>query len=628
MQPMITATGHRLKKFSAAGTRGRLSLLPLLLLLIDAVMPYPLPAWESLIGSRWSKIHEMKVGPFITDQANNTFASEGGSPSKRRNDQFSTPGAVESLSKGRIMREVFIAVTDGSMSSLEGTVIPDNSDDCSSSIPTTRDYTLLPWKPGYGNPLTLDELELSAPPPNRTIGTRKACLQYEPDTTKPVLSWRTGVGKSYLIPALEIPAFVLLLNGYARLVYGDETYGTNLSTFWDHVVHGPWVIDQDSFQINQLRHPYQGSIYHGIARSTGLDFWESLGYTFAGSFLWETAGETTPPSINDQIASGVAGSFLGEPLFRMASLLLEGGGRNPGFWRELGAAVLSPPTGFNRLAFGDRFKAVFPSHNPAIFQRLRLGAMTNVQLSDSGGGNVQQNEAAFDYFIVYGLPGNPDYGYKRPFNYFEFEFSVASGTEYLFENVTTRGLLVGKEYEVGGNYQGVGGLYGSFDYLAPQIFRYSSTAFSGGTTAQWRLSSQMVLQGTVLGGIGYGAAGTIGGSDQSNYHYGITGQGLLALRLIFGRSAMLDISGREYYISGLGSRNPGESDIIGRLNVGLTVRFYGNHALAIQYVGSSRLAYYPDRNDIHQTIGTLGLFYTLLGDTRFGAVEERHTNPP
>ena len=43
-----------------------------------------------------------------------------------------------------------------------------------------------------------------------------------------------------------------------------------------------------------------------------------------GSFLWETAGETTPPSINDYVTTTIGGSFVGESLFRMASLLLEG----------------------------------------------------------------------------------------------------------------------------------------------------------------------------------------------------------------------------------------------------------------------------------------------------------------
>ena len=152
-------------------------------------------------------------------------------------------------------------------------------------------------------------------------------------------------------------------------------------------------------------HPYQGSIYHGFARSAGLNYWESLGYTFLGSFLWETAGETTHPSINDQVASGIAGSFFGELLFRMASLLLESGGGEPGFWQELGAAALSPPTGFNRLVFGDRFKPVFPSRDPAIFQWVRLGE--GLIVSNRTGSSITRNrQETLNYSMAYGLPGS------------------------------------------------------------------------------------------------------------------------------------------------------------------------------------------------------------------------------
>jgi hypothetical protein len=67
-------------------------------------------------------------------------------------------------------------------------------------------------------------------------------------------------------------------------------------------------------------------MYHGFARSAGLNYWESLIYTNVGSFLWETGGETTNPSINDQFAGGIGESFFGEALFRMAGLVLEGDG--------------------------------------------------------------------------------------------------------------------------------------------------------------------------------------------------------------------------------------------------------------------------------------------------------------
>ncbi len=195
-------------------------------------------------------------------------------------------------------------------------------------------YTFLASKLGDDHIAAPEMIELSDITLNRTENISldgKARLKEKPEQTTRTLSWETGAGKSYLIPALEIPAFLLLLNGYDRLAYpnsvepdGKKTYNTNLSTFWDHVVHGPWGVDTDAFNVNQFMHPYQGSMYHGFARSAGLNYWESLLYTNAGSFLWETGGETTHPSINDQIASGIGGSFFGEALFRMASLVLEG----------------------------------------------------------------------------------------------------------------------------------------------------------------------------------------------------------------------------------------------------------------------------------------------------------------
>ena len=450
-----------------------------------------------------------------------------------------------------------------------------------------------------------------------------------PEAPKPVLSWETGAGKSYLVPALEIPGFILLLNGYDRFAYpnevegGEKVYDTNLSTFWDHAVHGPWGSDQDNFSTNQFKHPYQGSIYYGFARSAGLSFWESSAYTFAGSFLWETAGETTSPSVNDQIASGIAGSFFGEPLFRMASLVLEGDGGKPELWRELCAAVISPTLGFNRLVFGDDFKSIFPSRNPATFWRLRLGATLNSDLNDQGESSpIKRGDATADFSMAYGLPGKPGYGYTRPFDYFHFEFIAVDNSENPLEDLMIRGLLFGKKYEVGDSYRGIWGLYGGYDYISPQIFRVSTTAASLGTTFQWWLAQAVALQGSVLGGVGYGAAGTISGVGERNYHYGVAPQGLLALRLIFGDRAMLDATGRAYYIGDHSSTEPGRENI-GRLNAGLTVRVHGRHALGIQYIASSRDAYYANRADVHQTTATYSLVYTLLGDAGFGAVEWR-----
>src|SRR5213594_779708 len=399
----------------------------------------------------------------------------------------------------------------------------------------------------------------------------------------PVLSWETGEGKSYFIPALEVPAFILGLHLFNRFLTDSNDYNTDGHSIWKNLT-GPTVIDKDPFSVNQIGHPYQGSIYYGLARSAGLNYWQSLAYSLAGSYLWETFGETTPPSLNDHIASGIGGSFVGEALFRMASLLLEGGGDTPGFWRELGAAVLSPGLGFNRLVFGDRFKPVFPSHDPAVYIRLRLGvtlttSVTNANLSPE----VREQDGSLDFYMTYGLPGKPGYTYKRAFDFFLFEFTAVPNARTAadaIENLTVRGLLVGDKYAVGDNYRGVWGLFGGYEYLSPQVFNVATTNFALGTVGQWWLTRTVALQGTALLGVGFGASGTAGRHAERDFRYGVIPEPLLGLRLIVSDLALLEAAGRQYWIVGIGKGASPHADEFGheridRGTIGLTVRVFG-----------------------------------------------------
>ncbi len=331
-------------------------------------------------------------------------------------------------------------------------------------------------------------------------------------------------------------------------------------------------MDNDPFSTNQFLHPYQGSVYHGAARSAGLDFWQSMGYTFGGSLLWELAGETTPPSINDQVASGIGGKLLrraalsnGEPPAG------EREGR-PGLWRELGAAAISPPTGFNRLAFGDCFDPVFPGRRPATYLQLRLGAGLTKELVKDNRARVRTGGASAEFKIIYGLPGKPGYSYERPFDYFDFQLNAV--TTNVFESISAHGLLFGKDYAPNEDLRGVWGLYGIYDYFSPQAFRVSSTALAVGTTGQWWLSPKVALQGTGLAGLGYGAAGTIHGTGDRDYHYGLTPEGMLSMRLLFGDVADLDLTGREYFVTDVAS-----SDISGTENI-----LQGDASLTVSYL--------------------------------------------
>jgi hypothetical protein len=436
-----------------------------------------------------------------------------------------------------------------------------------------------------------------------------------------VHSWETGANKSYSIPAYEIPTFLVMLNIYDRIAYsgqrqdGKLVYSSNFSSTWEHLSKQNWVFDKDPFNVNQFAHPYQGATMYGLARSSGLGFWESVVYSNVGSFLWKMAGETDPPSINDQITTGNAGSLLGEALFRMSQLVLRNkDGAEPDTWHELGAAVISPTAAFNRHAFGDRFKPIFPSYDPATFWRFRLGASLS--------GNSQQ-DALLDFAMSYGLPGKPGYTYTRPLDYFDFQIASLARASNPVSYVLLRGLLYGKQYDAGHDYRGVWGLYGSYDYVSPTIFRVSTTAVSLGTTGQYWVAPGIALQGSLLGGIGFGAAGfspTVTG--ERNYHYGPTPQGLVALRLLFGNRVSLEMIGRGYYVIGTDSTNAGSERII-RATTNLNFRIYGRHGIGLQFIESVRDARYGARANQYQSDGTLSLVYTFLGDSHFGAVEWR-----
>ncbi len=444
----------------------------------------------------------------------------------------------------------------------------------------------------------------------------------DPSTTTPAppaatqKSTNATERKSFVIPALDILLFEGSLNAVDRQLYKGPIYDTTLTSI-DHNLHTKWVIDTDPFATNQFLHPYQGAMYHDFARSAGLGYWQSAAYAFGGSLLWEIAGETTSPSKNDQVASGIGGSLFGEPLFRMAHMVLNSGNSTP-FWRELAAAAISPALGFNRAAFGDRFDHVFSSHDAAVFVRAEIGASSNRLTASDAISSFKQRDAVADFTMEYGRPGQPGYTYDRPFDYFTFQATASRDT--VLETVTTRGVLVGREYDRGDGYRSVWGLYGSYDYVSPQVFRVSSTAASLGTTAQWKLSRAVAVQGTMLVGLGYGAAGATQPVGERDYHYGLTPQVLLAPRLIFGHRAALDLSARDFYVSRIAGTQDDGRENIARAEGTLTMRVAAVQAISVRYVYSRRDGLYPGVSNKTQLQGTYSILYTILSDRGFGVV--------
>jgi hypothetical protein len=425
---------------------------------------------------------------------------------------------------------------------------------------------------------------------------------------------------SFAIPALEIVTFDLLLSNFNRATSGSHDYDVSWHSV-EHNLRGPWVVDNDPFKVNQFAHPYQGSLYHSIGRSMGLNYWQASALTFAGSAWWEITGEKTPPSKNDQVASGIAGSFFGEPLFRMAHLVGDHSTLPPS-WRPWLASAISPPVGVNRLAFGSRFGAAFDDHDPAYYSRFHVGGnrVTNDNFATAHG--AKTNAAQVDYAMDYGLPGKPGYSYNRPFDYFNFEAALSSANGV--ENLTSNGMLLGDHYALGDRVRGIAGIFGGYEYLAPQVYRVSTTSASLGTMLQWWASERVAVQTGISGGIGYAAAtSSRRNPDLTDYHYGMAPRASMNLRVIGGDRVALDMAARAVSMGRIANRQAGRDDI-SRLETALTWRVTGPHAIGLSYIWSHRSASFPGGVDQRQTLGQFGIYYTLLGRQDFGAVEWRH----
>lgn len=544
--------------------------------------------------------------------------------------QGSISGSVQEGASRRGVQGVIITVRTADTHLLTAMSTTDASGDYRVAVPAAGIYTLQAARLGYRDTAS-EAVAVPGAGPGPKVDFSLNMEAWAPAgaaPAQPARRWGEGASKSFLVPALEIPTFLVLLNLYDRHAYPDQVqdgkkvYSSTFRSTWDHIRKEHWVIDEDPFAVNQFMHPYQGAMFHGFARSAGLNYWQATLYDNLGSYAWKMGGETDPPSINDQIATGIAGSFFGEALFRMASLLFEEDESSPSFLRKLGGILVSPSAGFNRYAFGDRFRPIFPSNDPALFTWLQLGEGLQSSQNDQGvTSTTNRNQAMGTFSLAYGLPGKDGYTYTRPFDYFQFEFDLLANNENRVANVMLRGLLFGTDYEWGESFDGIWGFYGGYDYISPYIFRVSSTAVLLGSTFQARLSNRVTLQGSLLGGVGYAAAGNTTPVGQRDYHYGLAPQGLGALRLIFGRRAMLDLTHRWYYVSGNGSDNVGGNETINRLNASFTVRLFGHQAIGVQYIASNRKAHFPGVPDSYQAVGTVAVVYTLLGKTGFGAVK-------
>ena len=224
----------------------------------------------------------------------------------------------------------------------------------------------------------------------------------------------------------------------------DNWANVSSKTWWSNLQNG-FEYDGDNFLTNNFSHPYHGAMFFNAGRTNGYDFWESSAFSLAGSAVWEFFGETFRPSFNDWVYTGVGGANLGEIFYRLSSMVTDNrASGSERVWSEIWGTLLNPVRGFNRAITGEMGQNF---DNPAWsrpedFLITFDGGTRSIDKDGDEKYTSKEVEGLFTLNLAYGNR----FKAKKPFDFFGFEFAIASNKPH-FTTMNSTGYLFGWELE-------------------------------------------------------------------------------------------------------------------------------------------------------------------------------------
>jgi hypothetical protein len=295
----------------------------------------------------------------------------------------------------------------------------------------------------------------------------------------------------FLRTTLEMVGFNFIMTLYGKHIMKPEDHGfdVDFDSIRENLKNGfEW--DDNSFSANNFRHPYQGSLYFGGARANGYDFFEASMFAFAGSWLFEYAGEAHHPSINDWINTAVGGMTIGESLYRLSDMVLDNTATGSGrIWRELGGFAFSPMRGVNRVLTGEAFEvhANPPNRIPGFFGAdFRFGLRT---LGEKNLWTSKSTKSFFSFDMTYGNPFEVTRG--KPFDHFTFGMQVNfANRPHGIGWFESRGMLYAGDVVKTETSHHIFGSFIHFDYIDNEAYTYGGQSLSFSYLSRFRASER------------------------------------------------------------------------------------------------------------------------------------------
>jgi hypothetical protein len=299
--------------------------------------------------------------------------------------------------------------------------------------------------------------------------------------------------KRYFLPAaLNVLALQVIPNFFNWNV-ADDTTAVLSFTAWRRNIQQGLEYDPNNLATNMFAHPYHGNVYFNSGRSNGYNYWESYGFAFAGSLIWEMFGENNRGAINDWAMTSLGGITIGEALHRAAIMVRnnESSGAGRAF-SELGGFLIDPVGGFNRAWRGEMSK-----HGPNPENRFPLSWSSEIDVGvrTVGEGRLTNADRTGGYFLFSANYGNPMQEVERPFDSFQLFLQVNGDDASTIGQFQVHGTLWNNQIKRSDKTLHVFSVDQLYDYADNAAYQVGGMAFAASLRSQWKLSETLGIHG-------------------------------------------------------------------------------------------------------------------------------------
>jgi len=457
---------------------------------------------------------------------------------------------------------------------------------------------------------------ISAPAAPPALGPRASRKPLPPLADYNASSSTRNAG-NYLWPLVGIIGVNLT---YWAIPYasGSPFVKVSPSVWEEHFRSGPqW--DDGEFEVNQLGHPYQGSMYYSAARVNGLSFWEAAPYTLAGSWMWEYFMETEQPSTSDFLTTTVGGTFLGESLYRLSNAIrndsTSGGAR---FFREFAALAVNPVSGLDRLFTGKAW-ADGPAGKPVpLRMNLRVGVDGLGQPNGTGWGTTFRTRIRFDYGDPYAKSM-----VTTPFEVFHLAVQLSVSDTSFGQGLDGTAVLLGRRFSAGPSQASLLSWVMSFQYFtngttqlltreSAGIYQLGELGTGLGWFARWGLGSGFSVHSELDAlAVPSGAVTSPYAKYEVNrvYNYGLGGALKLEVSLRQERLGRLYARANSHLYTVVNGAQG--TDSVGDVELGAYANLSQGHGLGFNAIHYARRSLYDNYPNVHDSFWSGAAHYEL-----------------